>query len=161
MDGCNNSESKAGNMNRHLKKKHDISSNFINHMEQRRTAATPSSLTPVRGKVPSTTTATSDPREASTSVRQQSAQPFTVKHEDINNETKLRSLLNRLELIATEASSDSSSSNDDSSADSNDQSDASDNKSDAGQDAKESDSERFRVVFGGRRNEQASSIDMV
>ena len=75
-------------------------------MEQRRTAATPSSLTPVRGKLPSMPT-DKDPREASTSMRQQSTQQFTVKFEDVDNQTKLRSLLNRLELIATSASSNS------------------------------------------------------
>ena len=142
MNGCNNCESKAGNMSRHLKKKHNMSSNFANYMEQRRTAATPSSLTPVRGKLPTTPSTNNDPREASTSVRQQSAQPFTVKHEDINSETKLRSLMNRLELIATSTSSDSSSSDDDPSDESSgDQSDASDDKSDQNQETKESESE--------------------
>ena len=141
MDGCNNSESHASLMNKHLKKKHKMSSNSVNHIEQRRTAATPCSLTPVRGKLPSTTN-NNDPREASTSLRQQSAQQrFTVKHEDIDNQTKLRSLLNRLELIATSTSSDSSSSDDDSSNESSDQSDASENKSAEPQEAKESESE--------------------
>ena len=116
MDGCNYSEPFASNLRPHIKKKHNISSNFMNHMEQRRTAATPSSLTPVRGKVPST--ANIDPREASTSLRQQSTQQFTVKFEDIDTQAKLRSLLNRLELIATSASSDSSNSDDDTSDDS-------------------------------------------
>ena len=107
MDGCNASEPDPSPMSKHFKKKHKISSNFANHMEHRRTAATPSSLTPVRGKLPSTP-ANNDPREASTSVRQQSAQEgFTVKFEDIDTQAKLRSLLNRLELIATSASSDS------------------------------------------------------
>ena len=141
MDGCNNSETDPSHMSRHLKKKHNISSNFINHMEQRRTAATPSSLTPVRGKLPSTPT-NNDPREASTSMREQSAQQnFTVKFEDIDTVTKLRSLMNQLELIATSASSDSSSSDDDSSDDSSDQSDASEDKSDEPQETKESESE--------------------
>ena len=125
MGGCNNSEPAVANMSRHLKKKHNISSNFANHMEQRRTAATPSSLAPVRGKLPTTTTNNNDPREASTSVRQQSTQQtFTVKFEDIDTVSKLRSLLNRLELVTTEASSNSSSS-DDSSDESSDQSAAS------------------------------------
>ena len=141
MDRCDNSETMTSDMNRHLKKKHKISSNFANHMEQRRTAATPSSLAPVRGKVPSTDTTTNDPREASTSMRQQSVQSFTVKFEDINTVTKLRSLLNRLELIATAASSDSSSSDDDSSDESSDQSDASNDKSDEPQETKETESE--------------------
>ena len=141
MDGCNNSKSHATRMNKHLKKKHNISTNFINHMEQRRTAATPASLTPVRGKIPSTTTANNDPREASTSLRQQSTQQFTVKFEDIDTYPKLRSLMNRLELIATESSSNSSSSDDDSRNDSSDQSDASKNKSDEAQETKESESE--------------------
>ena len=141
MDGCNAHFTQNVHARPHLKKKHNISSNFANHMEQRRTAATPSSLTPVRGKLPSANTA-NDPREASTSLRQQSAQQsFTVKHEDINNETKLRSLLNRLELIATSASSDSSSSDDDSSDASTDQSDAYNDKSDEAQETKESESE--------------------
>ena len=140
MGGCNNSETVASSMRRHLKKKHSMSSNLVNHMEQRRTAATPSSLTPVRGKLPSMPTG-NDPREASTSLRQQSAQQFTVKFEDVDNQTKLRSLLNRLELIATSTSSDSSSSDDDSSDDSSDQSDASNDKSDEAEDANESDSE--------------------
>ena len=140
MDGCNGSATKGGDLNNHFKKKHNISSNFVNHMEQRRTSATPSS-TPVRGKLPTPTT-NNDPREASTSMRQQAVpQSFTVKHEDINSETKLRSLLNQLELIATSASSDSSSSDDDSSDESSDQSDACDNKSDENQETKESESE--------------------
>ena len=139
MDGCNKSETRATDLNKHLKKKHNISSNFVNHMEQRRTASTPSSLTPVRGKLPSTPTS-NDPREASTSVRQQSAQRFTVKCEDVDTRAKLRSLLTRLELIATEAASNSSSSDDDSSETSSDQNDD-DDKSDAGQETKESESE--------------------
>ena len=135
MDGCNSSATNGGDLNQHFKKKHNISRNFVNHMEQRRTAATPSSLTPVRGKLPSSTTNNNDPREASTSLRQQSThQSFTVKHEDINNETKLRSLLNRLGLIANSTSSDSSSSDNDSSDESSDQSDASNEKSDETQD---------------------------
>ena len=141
MDGCNNSETIASNMNKHLKKKHNISNNFSEHMEQRRTAATPSSLAPVRGKVPTTSTANNDPREASTSLRQQSTQGFSVKFEDIDTLPKLRSLMNRLELISTEASSDSSSSDDDSSDESSDQSDASENRSDEPQETKESESE--------------------
>ena len=143
MDGCNNSETDPSPMNKHLKKKHNVSSSFANRMEQRRTAATPSSLTPVRGKLPSTPVSNNDPREASTSSRQQSAQQsFTVKHDDINTETKLRALLNRLELIATSASSDSSSSDDHSSDESSgDESDASNEKSDEAQDANESESE--------------------
>ena len=141
VDGCNNSNTDRNNMNRHLKKKHNISSNFANHNEQRRSSATPSSLTPVRGKVPSSPT-NNDPREASTSMRQPSTQQsFTVKFEDIDNQTKLRSLLKRLELIATEAASNSSSSDDDSSDESSDQGDASENKSDEPQETKESDSE--------------------
>ena len=73
MDGCNASATASGDLSGHFKKKHNISSNFVNHMEQRRTATTPSSLTPVRGKLPTTTTTTNnDPREASTSLRQQS-----------------------------------------------------------------------------------------
>ena len=139
MDGCNNSESLAANLNRHLKKKHNISSNFANRMEQRRTASTPSSLTPVRGKLP-TTTANNDPREASTSMRQQSTPQFTVKFEDIDTYPKLHSLVKRLELIATSASSDSNSS-DDSSDELSDQSDASNDKSDVNQETKESESE--------------------
>ena len=35
MDGCNNSENAAFSMRNHLKKKHSISSNFANRMEQR------------------------------------------------------------------------------------------------------------------------------
>ena len=140
MDGCNASMSNIS-LKAHLKKKHNISSNFINHMEQRRTTSTPSSLTPVRGKLPSAVT-TNDPREASTSIRQQSAQQsFTVKFEDIDTQTKLRSLLNQLELIATSTSSDSSSSDDDSSDKSSDQSDVSEDKSDEPQETKESESE--------------------
>ena len=116
MDGCNTSATKLGNLNGHFKTKHNISSKFVNHMEQRRTAATPSSLTPVRGKMPSLTTTNNDPREASTSLRQQSTQQsFAVKFEDIDTVTKLRSLMNRLELITTEASSDNISSDDNSS----------------------------------------------
>ena len=142
MDGCNKSNTDTNNMSIHLKKKHSISSNFVDHMEQRRTAASPSSLTPVRGKLPSSTTINNDPREASTSMRQQSTKTFTVKFEDIDTYPKLRSLMNRLELIATEASSDSSSSDEDSSDESsNDQSDASDDKSEKSQETKESESE--------------------
>ena len=112
-------------------------------MEQRRTAATPSSLTPVRGKLPSTPSMNNDPREASTSMQQQSAQQsFTVKHEDVDTRAKLRSLLNRLELIATSTSSDSSSSDDDSSDESSHHSEDDDeNKSAEPQETKESDSE--------------------
>ena len=141
MDGCNESATRDGYLQVHLKKKHNISSNFVNHMEQRRTAGTPSSLAPVRGKLPTITAANSDPREASTSLRQPAQQGFTVKFEDVDTRPKLRSLLNRLELIAAEESSDSSSSDDDSSDDSSDQSDASDNKSDEAEDANESESE--------------------
>ena len=141
MDGCNNSETVASNMRRHFKKKHNISSDFANHMKQRRTAGTPSSLTPVRGKLPTTSTTNNDPREASTSLRQQSTRSFTVKFEDIDTYPKLRVLMNRLELIATEASSDSSSSDDDSGDESSDQSDASNDKADEPQDTKESESE--------------------
>ena len=126
-------------MRKHLKTKHNISSNFVNHMEQRRTASTPSSLAPVRGKLP-TTPANNDPREASTSLRQQSTQQFTVKFEDIDTYPKLRSLMNRLELIAS-TSSDSSSSDDDSSDESSDLSDAPDDKSEEAQETKESESE--------------------
>ena len=108
-------------------------------MEQRRTAATPSSLAPVRGKLPSTPTTNNDPREASTSVRQQATQSFTVKFEDIDTVTKLRSRLKRLELIAT-STSDSSSSDNDPSETSSDQSDASEDKSDEPQESKESES---------------------
>ena len=141
MDGCNNSETVSFSMRRHLKKKHNISSDFVNHMEQRRTAATPSSLTPVRGKLPSASS-NNDPREASTSMRQQSAQQsFTVKFEDIDTYSKLRSLMNQLELIATSVSSNSSSSDDDSSDELSDQSDASESKSDEPQETKESESE--------------------
>ena len=141
MDGCNNSETDSSPMRKHIKKTHNISSNFVDHMEQRRTAATPSSLTPARGKLPSTPTMNNDPREASTSLRQQSTQTFTVKFEDVDTYPKLRSLLNQLELIATSASSDSSSSDDDSNDDSSDQSDASEDKSDEPQETKESESE--------------------
>ena len=147
MHGCNNSETVASSMRRHLKKKHNISRNFAGRMEQRRTAATPPSLTPVRGKLPSTPSTNNDPREASTSLRQQSAQSFTVKFEDINTREKLRSLLSRLELVTTEASSDSSSSDDDSSDESSDQSNASDEKSDEAQNAKESESEIPRCIW--------------
>ena len=133
-------------MNRHLKKKHSLSSNIASRMEQRRTAATPSSLTPVRGKLPSMPT-NNDPREASTSVRQQSIQSFNVKFEDIGTYPKLRVLMNRLELIATSTSSDSSSSDDDSSDESSDQSDASEDKSDEPQETKESESEDFALYL--------------
>ena len=54
MDGCNASATQETNLKGHFKKKHNISTSFVNHMEQRRTASTPSSLTPVRGKLPST-----------------------------------------------------------------------------------------------------------
>ena len=125
MDGCNASATRFGDLNGHFKKKHHISSNFVNHMEQRRTAATPASLTTVRGKLPTTST-NNDPREASTSLRHQTTQQsFTVKYEDVDTYPKLRALMNRLELIATSTSSDSSSSDDDSSDDSSDQIDAS------------------------------------
>ena len=145
MDGCNNSETDPSSMRKHIKKKHNISSNFVNHMEHRRTASTPVSLTPIRGKLPSTN---NDPREASTSLRQKSAQQsLTVKHEDINNETKLRSLMKRLELIATAASSDSDSSDNDSSDGSSDQSEASDDESDEAEDAKESESEDYALYL--------------
>ena len=140
MDGCNASMSEIS-LKAHLKKKHNISSNFANHMEQRRTAATPSSLAPVRGKLPSTPTTNNDPREASTSLRQQPTQVFSVKFEDIDTYSKLRSLMNRLGLIVSSTSSDSSSSDDDSSDNSNDQSDDSNEKSAEAQETKESESE--------------------
>ena len=140
MHGCNNSETTAFTMRNHLKKKHSISSNFVNHIEQRRTSASPSSLAPVRGKLPSTPTTNNDPREASTSVRQQSAQSFTVKHEDINNGTKLRSLLNRLELIVTSASSNSEAV-DASSEIETEESANDDDRTDEAEDPKESESE--------------------
>ena len=143
MDGCNKNTARVSDMSRHLKKRHNISSNFANQMEKRRTAATPSSLTPVRGKLPTaSTTNNNDPREASTSVRQQSAQVFTVKFQDVDTVSKLRSLLNRLELIATSASSSSSSSSYNSRDDSSDQNDDDNgDKSDENQETKESESE--------------------
>ena len=140
MDGCNESATRDGYLQVHLKKKHNISSKFADHMVQRRSAATPSSLTPVRGKLPSSTV-NNDPREASTSMRQQAVpQSFTVKFADIDTYPKLHSLVKRLELIATSASSDSSSS-DDSSDESTDESDASNDKSDENQETMESESE--------------------
>ena len=141
MDGCNESATRDGYLQVHLKKKHKISSNFVNHMEQRRTAATPSSLTPVRGKLPSSTTNNNDPREASTSLRQQSRQQsFTVKFEDIDTQAKLRSLMNQLELIATEASSNDEAV-DASSEIETEESVDSDNETDEAQETKESESE--------------------
>ena len=140
MDGCNASATQLGDINGHFKKKHNISSNFVNHMEQRRTAATPSSLTPVRGKLPSTATTNNDPREASTSVRQSAQQSLTVKFEDIDTVTKLRSLMNQLELIATEAASNSQAV-DASSEIETDESANGDDGTDEPQETKESDSE--------------------
>ena len=141
MDGCNENVVTAVNMRNHVQKKHKILRNLAYHMEQRRTASTPSSLTPVRGKLPSMPSTNNDPREASTSLRQQSTQQtFTVKFEDIDTLPKLRSLMKRLELIATSPSDSSSS--DDSSDESSDQNDdEDDDKSDENQETKESESE--------------------
>ena len=139
MDGCNENVVTAVNMRNHLKNNHEISSDFVNHMEQRRTAATPSSLTPVRGKLPSMPT-NNDPREASTSMRQQSAQQFTVKFEDIDTYPKLRSLMNRLELTASSAAS-TSQAIDASSEIETDESADGDDGTDEGQETKESESE--------------------
>ena len=140
MDGCNAHFTQNAHARPHLKKKHNISRNFANHVEKRRTASTPSSLTPVRGKLPSTPSFNNDPREASTSLRQQSTQQsFTVKFEDIDTYPKLRALMNRLELIATEAASNSEAVDASSEIESEESADG-DDKSDETQETKESES---------------------